>query len=168
MSKETIDELDIELMKLLMEDSSQAYVQLSKKLNIHKDTVRKRIRNLVDRKVIDRFTIAINQEKLAELYPTLWRVVFSIAVLRSHDSLVKELLEHKNVIEVNEAIPAAVHSLMVQTEFRNMEEFNEFTNWLKSKQNVDSSRLDVIPIYKQHKRRRKILSAIVRSRRDRQ
>jgi len=160
MLKKTIDELDIELMKLLMEDSSQAYVQLSKKLNAHKDTVRKRIRNLVDRRVIDRFTITINQEKLAELYPTLRRVVFSIAVLRSHDSLVKELLNHKNVIEVNEATPAAVHNIMVRTEFRNMEEFNEFANWLKSKQNVDSSRLDVIPIYKQHKRRRRILAAI--------
>jgi len=41
-----------------------------------------------------------------------------------------------------------------------MEEFSEFTNWLKSKPNVDSSRLDVIPIYKQHKRRRRILSVI--------
>jgi len=160
MLKETIDKLDIELMRLLMENSSQTYVQLSKKLNAHKDTVRKRIRNLVDRKVIDRFTITINQNKLTELCPSLWRVVFSIAVLRSHDSLVKELLDHKNVIEVDEATPAAVHDILVQTEFRNMEEFNEFTNWLKSKQNVDSSRLDVIPIYKQHKRRRRILSVI--------
>ena len=158
--KQKIDALDIELLRLLMEDSSQTYVQLSEKLNIHKDTVRKRIRNLVDRKVIDRFSIAINQKKLAELYPSLWRVIFSIAVLRDHDSLVKELLDHKNVIEVDEATPAAVHDILVQTQFRNMEEFSEFTNWLKSKQNVDSSRLDVIPIYKQHKRRRRILSVI--------
>ena len=160
MLKRAIDDLDIELMRLLMENSSQTYVQLSKKLNIHKDTVRKRIKNLVNRKVIDRFTITINQKKLTELYPSLWRVIFSIAVLRDHDSLVKELLEHKNVIEVDEATPAAVHDILVHTEFRNMEEFTEFTNWLKSKQNVDASRLDVIPIYKQHKRRRRILSVI--------
>ena len=161
MQKRNLDALDIELLRILMEDSSQTYVQLSKKLNIHKDTVRKRIRNLVDRKIIHRFTISINQKKLTELYPSLWRVIFSIAVLRDHYSLVKELLDHKNVIEVDEATPAAVHDILVQTEFRNMEEFTEFTNWLKSKQNVDSSRLDIIPIYKQHKRRRKILSAIV-------
>jgi len=41
-----------------------------------------------------------------------------------------------------------------------MEKFNEFTNLLKPKQNVDSSRLEGIPIYKQHKRRRRILSVI--------
>ncbi len=160
MQKRRIDTLDIELLRLLMEDSSQTYVQLSKKLNIHKDTVRKKIRHLVDEKVIDRFTITINQDKLAELYPNIWRVVFSIAVLRDCDSLVKELLDHKNVIEVDEATPAAIHDILMQTEFRNMEEFNEFTKWLKSKQNVDPSRLDIIPIYKQHKRRRRILSII--------
>jgi DNA-binding Lrp family transcriptional regulator len=158
--KRRMDALDIELLRLLMEDSSQTYVQLSEKLNIHKDTVRKRIINLVDRKIIDNFTITINQSKLSELYPSIWRVIFSIAVLRDHCSLVKELLGHKNVVEVDEATPAAVHDILVQTRFRNMEEFNEFTNWLKSKQNVDSSRLDVIPIYKQHKRRRRILSVI--------
>ncbi len=160
MQKRKMDALDIELLRLLMQDSSQTYVQLSNKLSIHKDTVRKRVRNLVDRKVIDRFTIAINQEKLAELYPSLWRVIFSIAVLRDHDSLVKELLDHKNVVEVDEATPAAVHDILVQTQFKNMEEFSEFTDWLRSKQDVDSSRLDVIPIYKQHKRRRRILSVI--------
>ena len=152
--------MDIELLRVLMEDSSQTYIQLSKKLNIHKDTVRKRIRNLVDRKVIDRFTIAINQDRLAELYPSIWRVIFSVAVLRNRDSLVKELLDQKNVIEVDEGTPAAVHDLLVQTQFRNMEEFNEFTQWLKSKHNVDTSRLYVTPIYKQHKRRRRILSVI--------
>jgi len=161
MQKRRIDALDIELLRLLMEDSSQSYIQLSKKLDMHKDTVRKRIRHLVDRKIIDRFTIAINQDKLAELYPTIWRVIFAVAVLRDRNPLMGELLNHKNVIEVDEATPAAIHDILVQTQFRNMEEFNEFTKWLKSQQNVDSSRLDIIPIYKQHKRRRRILSLIV-------
>ena len=161
MQKRRIDALDIELLRLLMEDGSQSYIQLSKKLDMHKDTVRKRIRNLVDRKIIDRFTIAINQDKLAELYPTIWRVIFAVAVLRDRNLLMRELLDHKNVIEVDEATPAAIHDILVQTQFRNMEEFNEFTKWLKSQQNVDSSRLDIIPIYKQHKRRRRILSVIV-------
>ncbi len=160
MQKTRIDALDIELLRLLMEDSSQTHIQLSKKLNIHKDTVRKRIRKLVNGKVIDRFTVSINQDRLTELYPSIWRVIFSVAVLRDRDSLVKELLDHKNVIEVDEATPAAVHDILVQAQFSNMEEFNEFAKWLKSKQNVDPSRLDVIPIHKQHKRRRRILSVI--------
>lgn len=97
---------------------------------------------------------------MTELYPSLWRVIFSVAVLRDRDSLVKEALDHKNVIEVDEATPAAIHDILVHAQFKNMEEFSEFTKWLKSKQNVDSSQLDVIPIYKQHQRRRRILSVI--------
>ena len=159
--KKTLDGLDIELLRLLIEDSSQTHVQLSEKLNIHKDTVRKRIRRLMDRQVIERFTISVNQEKLTELYPSIWRVIFSIAVLRDHDSLVTELLNHKNVVEVDEATPAAVHNVLVQTQFKNMEDFSEFADWLRSKPNVDPSRLDVIPIYKQHRRRRRILSVII-------
>lgn len=61
MQKRRVDALDIELLRLLMEDSNQTYIQLSKKLNVHKDTVRKKIRKLVDQKVINRFTIGINQ-----------------------------------------------------------------------------------------------------------
>lgn len=159
-----MDALDIELLRLLMENSRQTSIQLSKRLEIHKDTVRYRIRNLVNRKVIDRFTIAINQDKLSELYPSLWKVVFAVAVLREHDSLVKELLSHRNVTEVDEATPSAAHSILVQTQFENMEEFSEFTNWLKSKQTVDSSRLDVTPIYKQHKRKARIF-AVIKSKR---
>ncbi len=160
MQKKKIDALDIELLKLLMEDSSQTYIQISKKVKLHKDTVRKRVKSLVNQQVIERFTIAINQDRLAELYPSIWRVIFAIPVLRDRDSLVRELLDHKNVVEVDEATPAAVHSLLAQTQFGNMEEFVEFTNWLKSKQSVDSSRLAVTPIYKQHKRKRRILSVI--------
>lgn len=160
MRRKTLDAIDIELLRLLIENSNQSYVQLSNKLNVHKDTVRKRIKNLVDRKVIDRFTIIINQDKLTELFPSLLRVVFAVAVLRDYDSLVKELVDHKNVIEVDEATPAAVHNILVQTEFKDMMELSEFTKWLKSKQNVDPSRLEVIPIFKQHKRRHRILSVI--------
>jgi DNA-binding Lrp family transcriptional regulator len=161
MPKNGMHVLDVELLRLLIDDSSQTYVQLSKKLNIHKDTVRKKIRSLIDRKVIERFTIVINQDKLAELYPSILRVIFAVPVVRDRDLLVRELLDHKNVIEVDEATPAAIHDILVQTQFGNMEEFNEFTKWLKSKQNVDSTRLDIVPIYKQHKRRRRILSAVV-------
>jgi hypothetical protein len=75
-------------------------------------------------------------------------------------SLVKELLNHKSVNEVDEATPSAAHGLLVHAQFENMEEFSEFTNWLKSKNNIDSSRLDVAPIYKHHKRKLRILSTI--------
>ena len=152
---------DIELLRLLIEDSRQSFLEISKKLGVHKDTVRKRVNLLVERKIIDRFTISINQDKLAELYPNILRVFFAIKMLRNHDTMVQQLLNQKNVVELEEATPAAVHDILVQVQFKNLTEFNEFANWLKSNNDIDTSKLNVMPIYKQHKKRRRIISTIV-------
>jgi DNA-binding Lrp family transcriptional regulator len=161
MPKKGIDTLDIELLKMLLEDSRQTSKSLALKLKAHKDTIRKRISGLLNKGIIERFTITINQSKLAEMYPFIWRVLFSITVLRDRSSLIKELLEHKNVVEIDEASPAAIHDIMVHTQFRNTNEFDEFSHYLKSKSNIDPTKLYVTPIHKQHRRRRRIIAAIV-------
>ena len=132
MPAKIVDELDIELLKQLLEDSRQTNKDLALKLKAHKDTVRKRIGSLVSKGVIDRFTITINQAKLAEMYPSIWRVIFSVTVLKDRDGLVKELLGHPNVVEIDEANPAAIHDIMVYTQFGNVDEFDEFARYLKS------------------------------------
>jgi len=158
-----VDKLDIELLKQLLEDNRQTSKDLALKLKSHKDTVRNRIGSLVSRGVIDRFTITINQAKLAEMYPSIWSVIFSVAVLRGRNDLVKELLDHPNVVEVDEANPAAIHDLIVFTQFGNVDEFDEFAHYLKSKSNIDPTKLDVTPINKQHPRRDRIITAIANS-----
>lgn len=160
MPDKRIDALDIELLKELLEDSRQTSKELALKLKAHKDTVRKRVSNLNRKGVIERFTISINQSKLAELYPSIWRVNFSVAVLRDRDALVKELLDHQNVFQVDEAIPAAIHDIIVHAQFKNATEFDEFAHYLKSKSSIDPTKLDVTPIHKQHRRRRRIITAI--------
>jgi Lrp/AsnC family leucine-responsive transcriptional regulator len=163
MPRKGIDPLDVELLKQLLEDSRQTSRELASKLKAHKDTVRKRISNLVSKGLIERFTITINQGKLAEMYPSIWRVIFSVAVLRDRDALVKELLEQRNVIEIDEAIPAAIHDIIVHAQFRNANEFDEFAHYLKSKSSIDPTKLDVTPIHKQHRRRKRIITAITNS-----
>jgi Lrp/AsnC family transcriptional regulator, leucine-responsive regulatory protein len=166
MTGKVFDKLDIDLLKQLLEDSRQTSKDLALKLQAHKDTVRKRIGSLVSRGVVDRFTITINQAKLAEMYPSIWSVIFSVAVLRDRNDLVKELLDHPNVVEVDEANPAAIHDLIVFTQFGNVDEFDEFAHYLKSKPNIDPTKLDVTPVYKQHRRRDRIINAITNSRKE--
>lgn len=163
MPRKGMDPLDIELLKQLLEDSRQTSKELSLKVKSHKDTVRKRIINLVSKGVIECFTITIDQGKLAESYPSIWQVIFSVVVLRGRDALVKELLEHRNVVEVDEAIPAAIHDIIVHAQFRDVKEFDEFAHYLKSKSNVDPTKFDVTPIYKQHRRRKRVITTITNS-----
>jgi DNA-binding Lrp family transcriptional regulator len=160
MPREGIDALDIELLKQMLENSRQTSSELALKLGAHKDTIRKRISNLVSKGVIERFSIVVNQAKLAELYPSIWRVIFSIGVLRERDALVEELLENKNVVEIDEASPAAIHDLIVHAQFRNMKEFDAFSHYLKSKSNINPTKLDVTTIHKQHRRRKRIITAV--------
>jgi DNA-binding Lrp family transcriptional regulator len=163
MHEKGVDALDIELLKQLLEDGRQTSKDLALKLKVHKDTVRKRISSLVSRGVVESFTITINQAKLAELYPSIWHVIFSVAVLRDRDSLVKELLDHPSVVEVDIASPAAIHDIIVHTQFANSDEFDEFAHYLKSKSNIDPTKLDVTPIHKQHRRRIRIITAITQA-----
>jgi len=158
--KDQIDSKDLEILRLLIDDCRQSNIQLAQNLNMHKDTVRKRVQNLIRRKVIDRFTITINQDRLTELYPNLWKVVFSLKALRNHNALVKELLGHQNVIEVDEATPSAVHDILIHTQFQNLEEYMAFTNWLRAKPDIDTSQLTVTPIYKQHRRSQRIIAIL--------
>lgn len=160
MPRKGIDALDIELLKQLLEDSRQTSKGLALKLKAHKDTVRKRINNLVSKGVIERFTVTINQGKLAELYPSIWRVIFSVVVLRDRDAFIKELLDHQNVVEIDEASPAAIHDIIVHAQFRDTNEFDAFAHYLKAKSNIDPTKLNVTPIHKQHRRRRRIITAI--------
>ena len=155
-----LDSLDLSLLEILLEDSRQSYTQLAEKTGVHKDTVRRRVQRLIDLEIIGRFTININQDNLSEMYPALLRVIYAISINSQPDSIVKELINHKNVIQVDEATPSAAHSILVNTEFKNMRDFREFTNWLKANDNIDASNLVVIPIYKQHKRRKRIVSVI--------
>jgi Lrp/AsnC family leucine-responsive transcriptional regulator len=163
MSRKVVDELDIELLKQLLEDSRQTSKDLALKLKSHKDTIRKRIGSLVSRGVVERFTIMINQAKLAEMYPSTWSVIFLVTVLKDREGLVRELLDHPNVVEVDEANPAAIHDLIVFTQFGNVDEFDEFAHYLKSKSNIDPTKLDVTPIHKQYRRRGRIITAITNS-----
>ena len=163
MSRKGIDELDIELLKQLLDDSRQTSKDLALKLKSHKDTIRKRIGSLVSRGVVMRFTIMINQAKLVEMYPSTWRVIFSVTVLKDREGLVRELLDHPNVVEVDEANPAAIHDIIVYAQFGNVDEFDEFAHYLKSKPNIDPTKLDVTPISKQHRRRDRIITAITNS-----
>jgi hypothetical protein len=94
------------------------------------------------------------------MYPNLLNVIFAVVLLRNTQQFTQELVSHKNVIEVDEASPASIHNLLIHTRFNNMNDFKEFTDWLKSNSDLDVSRLMIIPIYKQHKRRKKIIRII--------
>lgn len=59
-----LDAIDIRLLNLLAEDSRTSYADLGRALNLTRGAVRDRVRALVERGIIERFTIVVNPKKV--------------------------------------------------------------------------------------------------------
>jgi Lrp/AsnC family transcriptional regulator for asnA, asnC and gidA len=59
-----VDELDLQILSELSNDASISVPRLSKKINVNSSVVYSRIKRLVKRKLIERFTIVVNDAEL--------------------------------------------------------------------------------------------------------
>ena len=55
------DKIDDKILDYLRDDSRESFVEIGKKLKLSESAVRRRVKNLVDRKVIERFTIEMGE-----------------------------------------------------------------------------------------------------------
>ena len=55
------DKIDEKILEYLRNDSRESFVEIGKKLKLSESAVRRRVKNLVDSKVIERFTIEMGE-----------------------------------------------------------------------------------------------------------
>jgi Lrp/AsnC family transcriptional regulator for asnA, asnC and gidA len=60
----SVDEKDIEIIRMLMEDARVSYTSMARRLNITEAAVRKRVKNLEYRGVIRKYTVEVDNSKL--------------------------------------------------------------------------------------------------------
>jgi len=63
-TKPGLDETDLKILQLLREDSRLSYREIGKRINISTGTVSERVKNMIENKVIKRFTTAVDPSKL--------------------------------------------------------------------------------------------------------
>ena len=56
------DKIDEKIIGYLKEDSRESFVDIGKKLKLSESAVRRRVKNLVDNKIIKKFTLELNEE----------------------------------------------------------------------------------------------------------
>ncbi len=56
------DKTDDEILKILKEDSRESFVDIGKKLKLSESAVRRRVKNLIDNKVIKKFTVEMGEQ----------------------------------------------------------------------------------------------------------
>jgi Lrp/AsnC family transcriptional regulator for asnA, asnC and gidA len=94
-----VDKIDQKILSELSEDSSISIPKLSEKINVNSSVVYSRIKRLVKKKLIERFTIEINNKELGYGVKSLTGINMDS---KQRDNVIQELLKIPGVREVAE------------------------------------------------------------------
>jgi len=116
-----IDELDVKILKKLLNNSKYKYTQLARELGVSEATIRARIKSLVERGYIEGFTIVVDPSKLG--YGVMARIGID-ADVNNIQSLVKDLKDLDEVYLV--ALSTGTHDVLVDVIVKDLDELKYF------------------------------------------
>ena len=94
-----VDELDLEILSELSNDASISVPRLSKKINVNSSVVYSRIKRLIKRNLIERFTIVVNDAELGYTVKALTGINMDT---KKRDHIIEELFKIEGVREIAE------------------------------------------------------------------
>jgi Lrp/AsnC family transcriptional regulator for asnA, asnC and gidA len=94
-----VDKIDQNILSELSKDSSISIPKLAKKINVNSSVVYSRIKRLLKNKLIERFTIEINNKKLGYGVKSLTGINMDS---KQRDNVIQELFKIPGVREVSE------------------------------------------------------------------
>ena len=94
-----VDNLDLQILSELSNDASISVPRLSKKIDVNSSVIYSRIKRLVKRKLIERFTIVVNDAELGYNVKALTGINMDS---KKRDHIIEELFKIDGVREVAE------------------------------------------------------------------
>jgi Lrp/AsnC family transcriptional regulator for asnA, asnC and gidA len=94
-----VDKIDQKILSELTDDSSISIPKLSEKINVNSSVVYSRIKRLIKKKLIERFTIEINDKELGYGVKSLTGINMDS---KQRDNIIQELFKIQGVREVSE------------------------------------------------------------------
>jgi len=94
-----VDKTDQKILSELSKDSSISIPKLAEKINVHSSVVYSRIKRLMKKKLIERFTLEINNKELGYGVKSLTGINMDS---KQRDNIIQELLKIPGVREVAE------------------------------------------------------------------
>ena len=128
-----IDDKDRKIIEVLNQNSREPIREIAKITKIRPSTVHKRIQKLIENKVIERFTIKLNNKAVGENF-----IVFMLVKGTATEYIDNKVLNNKHVKEVFGI--TGEYDLIVKLKFKDIEEFNDFVlNFRKEKKEIQST-----------------------------
>jgi len=94
-----VDDLDLMILSELSNDASISVPKLSKKIKVNPSVVYSRIKRLIKRKLIERFTIVVNDLELGYAVKSLTGINMDS---KKRDTVIEELFDIEGVREIAE------------------------------------------------------------------
>jgi len=94
-----VDKIDQKILSELSKDSSISIPKLAEKINVNSSVVYSRIKRLIKKKLIERFTIEINDKELGYGVKSLTGINMDS---KQRDNVIQELFKIQGVREVSE------------------------------------------------------------------
>ena len=123
LSRTKPDNIDLKILSELSNDSSISIPHLSKKINVNSSVVYSRIKRLVKRKLIERFTIEINNKELGYAVKSLTGINMDS---KKRDNIIEELFKIREVREISEV--TGRFDILVTMYARNLENMHQLVS----------------------------------------
>ena len=117
------DNIDLKILSELSNDSSISVPHLSKKINVNSSVVYSRIKRLVKRKLIERFTIEINNKELGYAVKSLTGINMDS---KKRDNIIEELFNIREVREISEV--TGRFDILVTMHAKNLEDMHKLVS----------------------------------------
>ncbi|MEM1994789.1 MAG: Lrp/AsnC family transcriptional regulator [Nitrososphaerales archaeon] len=114
-----IDDIDMKILKELVSDASLSVPKLSKKINVNPSVVYSRIKRLVKRGLIKKFTVIVNEELLGY---NVDAIVGANVDSKYRSNVMEQLLELDQVRTVHEV--TGRFDLLIFVKTRNLDELH--------------------------------------------
>jgi len=118
---------NLELVKLLMENSRRSYVELARLLGVTEAAIRKRVRRLEEEGVIRGYTIDVDPKRLG--YEIICFLGLDIAP-ESYMRMLEVLRGRNEVVKLYST--SGDHNILAECWFRSLDELNKFVKELES------------------------------------
>jgi Lrp/AsnC family leucine-responsive transcriptional regulator len=128
---QVIDKKDIEIIKILEENSRMSILELGRKVKLSHETVRYRINKLVKNGIIEKFTVSINKSKLGyNIYAVIMISTWNYTQ-KEWEEFLGYLMAHPNIIAIEKI--TGNYDLKIAFWTRNSDEFESVSHLIKTK-----------------------------------
>ena len=128
-----IDNKDSKIIDMLKQDSRAPIREIAKKTRIRPSTVHQRIQKLIENRIIEKFTVKLNNKEIGENF-----VVFMLVKGGTTEYIDEKILSDNHVKEVFGV--TGEYDLLIKLKFENVEEFHVFIlKFRKDKKDIQAT-----------------------------